>query len=383
MEQLALCLDRERRLIPNWKQLSWELNVDSKVITRLQQYTDFSPTIRLFEHLEVSQPDLSILQLKTALLDIKRTDLFTLLTKGDYPNYTITRFRCCNASVNTDSAHPQAGLQHYLVNALRPGQMPYRGDKRPGQMPNRGEKRPGQIPYRGGKRADQMPYRGEKRPSQIPYRGDKRPGQMPQRGDKRPGQMPHRGNKRPGQMPHRGEKRPSQMPYRGDKRADQMPYRGDKRLGQIPHRGDKRPGQMPHRGYKRPGQMPHRGDKRPGQMPYRGDKRPGQMPHGAVKKDVDFFASGLTIILIKAYSHQTKSQIRLISQYCGIDRSFYVLAISFMSSPDIVYQERIVFAEERIIETKGQYWQTTARPPMLKNARLMLGGGVGGTAGID
>ena len=80
IEQLGFCLDREMRLIPNWKHLSWELNVDPEVITRLEQYSDFSPTIRLFEYLEITQPDLNILQLKRALLDIKRNDLFTLLT---------------------------------------------------------------------------------------------------------------------------------------------------------------------------------------------------------------------------------------------------------------------------------------------------------------
>ena len=89
IEQLALCLDREMRLIPNWKHLSEELKVDAKVITRLERCS-FSPTIRLFEYLEIAQPDLSILQLKNALLDINRDDLFRLLTtKGDYPKYFI------------------------------------------------------------------------------------------------------------------------------------------------------------------------------------------------------------------------------------------------------------------------------------------------------
>ena len=89
IEQLALCLDREMRLIPNWKRLSEELKVDPKVITRLERCS-FSPTIRLFEYLETTQPDLTILQLKTALLDINRNDLFRLLTtKGNYPKYFI------------------------------------------------------------------------------------------------------------------------------------------------------------------------------------------------------------------------------------------------------------------------------------------------------
>ena len=84
IEQLALCLDREMRLISNWKYLSWELKVDANVIKSLEQYSDFSPTIRLFEYLEVTQPDLTIQQLKQALLDIRRNDLVSLLTtKGN------------------------------------------------------------------------------------------------------------------------------------------------------------------------------------------------------------------------------------------------------------------------------------------------------------
>jgi len=80
IEQLALCLDREMRLISNWKHLSRELKVDVNVIKSLEQYSDFSPTIRLFEYLEVTQPDLTIQQLKQALIDIRRNDLVSLLT---------------------------------------------------------------------------------------------------------------------------------------------------------------------------------------------------------------------------------------------------------------------------------------------------------------
>ena len=80
IEKLALCLDRDMRSILNWKDLAWEMKVDEKVIERLEHYSDFSPTIRLFEHLEVTQPDLDIEQLRNALLDIGRKDLFSLLT---------------------------------------------------------------------------------------------------------------------------------------------------------------------------------------------------------------------------------------------------------------------------------------------------------------
>lgn len=68
------------RSIPNWKHLAWEMNVDQNVIKQLEQYSDFSPTIRLFEHLEVTQPDLVIEQLRNALFEIGRNDLLNLLT---------------------------------------------------------------------------------------------------------------------------------------------------------------------------------------------------------------------------------------------------------------------------------------------------------------
>ena len=86
VDQLALCLDREMRLIPTWKHWASELKVDNDVIKRLEQDRDHSPTIRLFEHLGVTQPQLSIQVLRNAMLDIRRNDLFSLLTKGNYPN---------------------------------------------------------------------------------------------------------------------------------------------------------------------------------------------------------------------------------------------------------------------------------------------------------
>ena len=77
------------RLISNWKNLAWEMKVDGKVIKQLEQYSDFSPTIRLFEHLKVTQPDLVIEQLRNALFEIGRNDLFNLLTTEGNHNYSV------------------------------------------------------------------------------------------------------------------------------------------------------------------------------------------------------------------------------------------------------------------------------------------------------
>ena len=84
IDQLALSLDRKMRLIPNWKQLAQELMVHEAVISRLDQYSDYSPTIRLFEYLEVTQPNLTIRELRQALTEISRNDLNLLTTKGNH-----------------------------------------------------------------------------------------------------------------------------------------------------------------------------------------------------------------------------------------------------------------------------------------------------------
>ena len=77
IDQLALCLDRDMRLIRNWRHLASKLGVDADVIRRLEQYTDFSSTIRLFEFLEATQPDLTIKELKQGLEGVLRDPGFS------------------------------------------------------------------------------------------------------------------------------------------------------------------------------------------------------------------------------------------------------------------------------------------------------------------
>ena len=90
IEQLALCLDSEMRSIPDWIQLAKILRVDENVIQRLLP----SPTIRLFEFLEVTHPVFIIKQLKDALLEIRRSDLFSLLfRRGMLSRASSTRAR--------------------------------------------------------------------------------------------------------------------------------------------------------------------------------------------------------------------------------------------------------------------------------------------------
>ena len=82
------------------------------------------------------------------------------------------------------------------------------------------------------------------------------------------------------------------------------------------------------------------------------------MPHSTVKNDVDLSVSGLTIILTKAYSRQTKSRIStVVVTVRSVDPT-----ISYMPYSDVVNREFIVFASELIIEEKRQYWWF-AMPP--------------------
>ena len=84
IEELCLCLDRGTRLIHNWRRLALMLHVDLDVIRRLGQYGDFSPTIRLFDFLAASNPDLTIKELKDILREIGRNDVVSLLmAKGN------------------------------------------------------------------------------------------------------------------------------------------------------------------------------------------------------------------------------------------------------------------------------------------------------------
>ncbi len=86
LEKIAKRLDIERKAVKNWRHFSLQLNVDLSVIETLKWYGNFSPTIRVFEHLEVVRPDLTVLEVKKALVDIGRQDLKDRLdeAKGNY-----------------------------------------------------------------------------------------------------------------------------------------------------------------------------------------------------------------------------------------------------------------------------------------------------------
>ncbi|KAJ7347650.1 hypothetical protein OS493_039770 [Desmophyllum pertusum] len=83
LEVMTKRLDREMKAVKNWRHFSSQLKVDVNVIERLKWYGDFSPTIRVFEHLEIVKPDLTIFQVKTGLFEIGRKDMSNLLDEDD------------------------------------------------------------------------------------------------------------------------------------------------------------------------------------------------------------------------------------------------------------------------------------------------------------
>ena len=87
LEKIVKRLDREMKAVKNWRHFAWELNVDASVIEQWNWYGNFSPTIRVFEHLDAVQPDLTVLKVKNALRDIGREDLRDCLREGNYIKY--------------------------------------------------------------------------------------------------------------------------------------------------------------------------------------------------------------------------------------------------------------------------------------------------------
>ncbi|EDO44217.1 predicted protein [Nematostella vectensis] len=81
MEKLYLMLDREHRVINNWRHLAYYFKIDANILTSFELCAETSPTVDLFETLNVSHPDLTVKQLKDALRRIHRNDIICLLEK--------------------------------------------------------------------------------------------------------------------------------------------------------------------------------------------------------------------------------------------------------------------------------------------------------------
>ena len=82
--QFALPLDRKGRSIGNWKHLGQEMEVGTRDIRRLEWCSEYSPTVRLFEFLSYTPPEVSFQRLRMKLLEVKRTDRFSwLITAGN------------------------------------------------------------------------------------------------------------------------------------------------------------------------------------------------------------------------------------------------------------------------------------------------------------
>ena len=67
------------KFLRNWSHLADKLGVPHDVVKRLEYYTDYSPTIRMFDYLLATRPKFTIGQLQQALQKIHKTDIIDLI----------------------------------------------------------------------------------------------------------------------------------------------------------------------------------------------------------------------------------------------------------------------------------------------------------------
>ena len=91
MDELALCLDREYRVIKYWKHLACELSIPPDTQKEFEIYSELSPTVQLFQILSTDNPQLTVAKLRVALKDIHRNDLIQVLKGLYFSKY----FHCC------------------------------------------------------------------------------------------------------------------------------------------------------------------------------------------------------------------------------------------------------------------------------------------------
>jgi len=79
MDDLARCLDKEYRVLNNWKHMACNLKIPLEIQKGFEIYFELSPTVHLFPFLstlnEPGREPLTVGKLKAALKDIHRNDL--------------------------------------------------------------------------------------------------------------------------------------------------------------------------------------------------------------------------------------------------------------------------------------------------------------------
>ena len=87
MDELGGCLDKPYHVIKYWKHLAYELKVPPIISRQFELYSAHSPSIKLFEYLQVKKPELTVRDLKEAFGKIYRNDLVKMLNEGEFAKF--------------------------------------------------------------------------------------------------------------------------------------------------------------------------------------------------------------------------------------------------------------------------------------------------------
>jgi hypothetical protein len=79
LKELSCCLDRNFKYLHYWSQFAFVLNVPDETVIQCSLHSEYSPTIKLFEFLQVEQPELSVTELEDALRSIERSDILQVI----------------------------------------------------------------------------------------------------------------------------------------------------------------------------------------------------------------------------------------------------------------------------------------------------------------
>ncbi|XP_028516902.1 uncharacterized protein LOC114575695 [Exaiptasia diaphana] len=80
--EFSKCMDPQFKDIKNWELFAFGLDVPADVIRICKLYSEYSPTIRLFQYLSLTHPNMTVSDLKAVLTRNKqraRFDLYRLL----------------------------------------------------------------------------------------------------------------------------------------------------------------------------------------------------------------------------------------------------------------------------------------------------------------
>ena len=80
-DEIALALDATSLVLANWYQLAIQLDVPREDCWNFERRSTQSPINELFQYLEATRPQMTLMKLKEALHELKRMDLVDYLDK--------------------------------------------------------------------------------------------------------------------------------------------------------------------------------------------------------------------------------------------------------------------------------------------------------------